>query len=407
MTKGQLILTPGLECGNRTTVHYSVYVQENAYVPDTPENNKAIFTHANVAGALFLQQHMMYYCKTQQRMIARDRQSIRQIIQTVKGLDGERLQRGLNPLICAFDAEPAPVQARRYFDQPADWPSDEMAQAELIYKHYQGANWEGFLSQQIDQAGYYPLLPSNQTLGQIAVQDVAKAQSIATACGVITGRVMADLGINCLYAPVCDLRTPAFPERCYSDDRQIVTALAEAWCLGALSQKGIEKICLKHAPGHGVEINQGEVDKQDTHNSICVSTVTRSELDAHMQVFVDVARGLMHQGIPASAITVMTNHIMYTALDAENPVSSSSKAIDYIQQHCPQGVELVSDCVHMASFASDATSFFQRLQIARNLHRGGVIATTHFVKLASRMEMLAQCETQAANVDRPGACVLA
>jgi beta-glucosidase-like glycosyl hydrolase len=280
------------------------------------------------------------------------------------------------------------VQARRYFRNPHDWPVDPVQQfnrlCEIMKKDY----LENYLEQIVEIQGYYPLLPSNEVVASMAVKDQAAAEAVAYATGAITGRALGVLGIDTLYAPVCDLSAQAFPERCYGDKVDIVIACATQWGLGAATQKGIERICLKHAPGHGVKINNGMEGLQDTHNKRCVSTGSLAELTHHMQVFTAVVQQLIAQGVRENRLSVMTNHITMNAIDTDAPVSSSEKATAFIRTHLPTGIALVADCINMAGFAEDMDEFNKRLDLTCALHDGGVIATTHYVKRTRRKDLI-------------------
>tara|TARA_B100001989_G_C24536513_1_gene464732 strand:+ start:202 stop:1443 length:1242 start_codon:yes stop_codon:yes gene_type:complete len=389
MTRGRFILTPGVECDeDNTTKHYSVFATQNTNSPDEAKETKEIFSDPQVCGALFLQHHMMSYCTHARKHIALPREDIIRNIQSVQAVNAFRVNNGHTPIFCAFDAEPAPVQARRYVHNPPEWPIDPFEQAEYLYQQVQSGAFSKFIEDVIGQKGYYPMLPSNQTLGLIAEKDVHKALIIAQAVGSITGRVMGALGINMLFAPVCDLGAQAFPERCYSKDKQITIGLATAWCKGALDQEGIDKICLKHAPGHGVEINRGSTNNQDTHNTECYTHEPVESIGKHLSVFREIIDQITESGYDPKAITVMTNHIIYTAIDALDPVSSSSQVIQYLKENLPDGIDLIADCINMASFSKDRNLFVERLKQCRDLHSGGVIATTHYVKQMGRRELL-------------------
>ena len=395
-------MTPGVECSqDNSTKHYSVFATQNTNSPDETKETMEIFSDPQVCGALFLQHHMMTYCDDAQKHIPLPRTEIIKNIQSVQDVNTLRIDQGNAPIFCAFDAEPAPVQARRYVHNPPEWPSDAFEQAEYLYQQVHTNTFSRFLEDVIDQKEYYPMLPSNQTLGLIAEKDYHKAVVIAQAVGTITGRVMGALGINMLFAPVCDLNAQAFPERCYSKDKQITIGLASAWCKGALAEEGIDKICLKHAPGHGVEINRGSTDNQDTHNTECYTHEPIESINKHLSVFKEVIDQITGNGYDPKAITVMTNHIIYTAIDARDPVSSSSQVIQYLKQYLPEGIELIADCINMASFSKDRDLFVERLNRCRDLHSGGVIATTHYVKQMGRRELLSIDRDHATTLQAP------
>jgi beta-glucosidase len=73
------------------------------------------------------------------------------------------------------------------------------------------------------------------------------------ACGQITGTEARAVGVNWVFAPVCDLdiepRNPIVQTRSFGADPQIVGAHAAAWIKGC-QEHGV-MACAKHFPGHG------------------------------------------------------------------------------------------------------------------------------------------------------------
>lgn len=393
MQFGQLILTPGYECENENTDVYSVMALSTDAFKHIDEDNEDLFASPVVRGAIFFQHHMMCHDDLTDTIKNRDFNQVKKNIQAIKKINGKRASRDLPPLECIFDAEPCPVQKRRYYRNPPQWPNSTAAQAEHIVAMVHNDKLDSFLDNEVEKKGYFPLLPSNQDVGRIAEENHELGSVLANTIGKITGRAFATLGINVLFAPVCDLLSEAFEERCYSNKPEVVVACAQAWCLGALSQQGIDRICLKHAPGHGVAIQKSANGSCDTHSDKCHSHVELKELQIHMGVFAQITAALLEAGVKKSAISIMTNHITYTALDASNPASSSDKVIDFIKQALPcPDIDLIVDCVHMASFAKEKSLFLEKLDKARSLHEGGTIVTTHFVKKFTREEVVAYCE---------------
>lgn len=393
MRFGQLILTPGYECDNENTDVYSVMALPQEAFAQVLEKKPTLFTSEVVRGAIFFQHHMMYIDPILGVIKSRGIQEIKEIINTVKSANTNRIERGLPILECIFDAEPCPVQQRRYYRNPPQWPITESEQAKYILTMTQNEQLNAFLDNEIEAQGFFPLLPSNRVVGAIADRALGDGVAIANALGQITGRAFAQLGINVLFAPVCDLAMAVFSDRCYSERPKTVVACATAWCMGALSQPGIDRVCLKHAPGHGVPIQKGVKGTQDTHSDICRSDIGLDELKKHMDIFSEIVKALMAKGTKKSAISIMTNHIIYNVLDKENPVSSSSKAIDFIKESLPcEGIDLIVDCINMASFSQEKSLFLERLNQASTLHTGGTIVTTHFVKKLTREAIVKYCE---------------
>ncbi|MEC8881921.1 MAG: glycoside hydrolase family 3 N-terminal domain-containing protein [Pseudomonadota bacterium] len=390
---GGLILTPGIECTTSSTEHYSVYVaksnDQNSECPET----EALFASPYVCGALFFQHHMMAYDKTQGKMVAQAHADIKKTVEKVRAVNQGRMSKGIEPISCMFDAEPEPVAGRRYFSNPRHWPEETAERIKQISMWLKQDKVDEFLHREIDTKKCYPLLPSNQSVGELAQIDRSLAIDISEIIGLITGRVMGSLGINVLYAPVCDLQAEAFAERCYGKEADIVVDLATSWARGALSQRGIDQICLKHAPGHGVKINQGKSDQQDTHNAKCQTDASIENIEKHMKVFTEVVNRLLGYGVPKSAINVMTNHIRYLEIDSNDVVSCSQKSMQFIRDRLPSGIGCVADCINMASYGGSQEGFVDQLEKTLSLHDAGVIATTHYVKRMTRRELIQACES--------------
>jgi hypothetical protein len=241
MRSGQLILTPGYECENENTDVYSVMALPVDAFAHAIEKNPMLFASEVVRGAIFFQHHMMCHDPASGAIKSREIQEIKEIINTVKSVNASRAERGLPILECIFDAEPCPVQQRRYYRNPPQWPTTALEQAMSLLAMAQSGKLDDFLDNEVEKEGFFPLLPSNEVVGAIADKELENGKTLANAIGKITGRAFAQLGINVLFAPVCDLAMAVFPERCYSRNSETVVACATAWCLGALSQSGIDR----------------------------------------------------------------------------------------------------------------------------------------------------------------------
>jgi beta-N-acetylhexosaminidase len=128
--------------------------------------------------------------------------------------------------------------------------------------------------------------------------------------------MLAELGINCNFAPVVDLNTnPLNPvigaiERSFSEDPAVVARHAAAW-IEVHRKRGILS-CLKHFPGHGsstADSHLGFVDISDSWEP--------RELDPY--------RILLQQDM---ADLVMTGHLFNSNLDGDHPATLSAPTID-------------------------------------------------------------------------------
>ncbi|OZA91990.1 MAG: beta-hexosaminidase, partial [Rhizobiales bacterium 39-66-18] len=127
---------------------------------------------------------------------------------------------------------------------------------------------------------------------------------------------LSDLGIDVDCLPVADLRLPEghgiIGNRAYGETPAQVAALARA-AAGGLLDGGVLPV-VKHIPGHGRA-------RVDSHEHLPVVDTDRAELER-----TDFAafRPLAH--LPLA----MTAHVVYAALDAERPATTSRLVMDEI-----------------------------------------------------------------------------
>lgn len=158
------------------------------------------------------------------------------------------------------------------------------------------------------RVGYRAVFPSAMALG--AVGDTALVEQVARA---VAQGLLAD-GIAVNHAPVCDVnvepRNPVINTRSFGDDPQRVAELAAAWVRG--SEAAGVATTPKHYPGHGAS----DVDSHHTTVDVRAdrSTLERRELAP------------FRAAIAAGASGVMTAHIRYPALDADN-IATLSRSI--------------------------------------------------------------------------------
>jgi beta-N-acetylhexosaminidase len=128
---------------------------------------------------------------------------------------------------------------------------------------------------------------------------------------------LRDLGINTNCAPVCDLfiegADKIIGNRAFADNPKQVAILAKV-AADTLLKYGVKPI-IKHIPGHGRAV-------VDSHESLPIIHDSLADLqESDFAVFKELV------GYPIA----MTAHIVFTALDKNNPVTFSKKAIDYIK----------------------------------------------------------------------------
>lgn len=128
---------------------------------------------------------------------------------------------------------------------------------------------------------------------------------------------LADLGIDVNCAPLADLARPDthpfLRPRCYGSDPETVAALGRAVADGLLAG-GVLPV-LKHIPGHGRA-------RADSHHDLPTVTTPLPELEA-----TDFAPFRALADLPLA----MTAHIVYTALDPEQPATLSPACIAAIR----------------------------------------------------------------------------
>ncbi len=127
---------------------------------------------------------------------------------------------------------------------------------------------------------------------------------------------LADLGINVDCAPVLDVPIPGshdvIGDRAYSHDAAMVARLGRASCDGFL-EGGVIPV-VKHMPGHGRAM-------VDSHKGLPLVDTPLAELEA--TDFVPF-RAL------AEAPWAMSAHVLYSAVDADAPATTSKRVIDEV-----------------------------------------------------------------------------
>lgn len=174
-----------------------------------------------------------------------------------------------------------------------------------------GVDQEGGMVRRLRPEAGFAELPSARRLGAGGERiDQTKKQA------EISAAMLAEVGINCNFAPVVDLDTnPANPvigaiERSFSSDPLTVAHHGAAW-IEAHREKGILS-CLKHFPGHGsstADSHLGFVDISETWQ--------RKELEPY--------RLLLQQNM---VDLVMSGHLFHRRLDPEHPATLSAAIID-------------------------------------------------------------------------------
>lgn len=182
--------------------------------------------------------------------------------------------------------------------------------------------------------------PAARVFGYLAKR---RPQDAGAATYLNARLIAADLaaaGITVDCAPVLDLRWPdgndVIGDRAFTGDPAVVADLGYQTCKGLL-EGGVLPV-LKHMPGHG----RAEVD---SHEALPVVEASHEALAAaDFQPFVELGE----------APWGMTGHVVYRALDGENPATLSPRVIaDIIRGEIGFDGVLISDDLSMGALSGD------------------------------------------------------
>jgi len=153
-------------------------------------------------------------------------------------------------------------------------------------------------------------LPPAAAYGQLYERDPDAAADAAFAVARLLAADLAALGINTNCAPVADVPVAGshqiIGDRAYGNSPEQVARLARAVAEGLMAG-GVLPV-VKHIPGHGRAT-------KDSHLALPVVSEPRAALSA-----TDFAPFKALSGLPAA----MTAHVVFTAIDAEAPASTSA-----------------------------------------------------------------------------------
>jgi len=209
--------------------------------------------------------------------------------------------------------------------------------ADLVAEMRESVGWHAPVL--IDQEGgrvqrirppILPHYPSGRTLGDLYRRDRALGLRAAWMMSRLHAFDLSSFGINVDCLPVLDVpvegSSNVIGDRAYGGDPQTVIAMGRAAAEG-LKAGGLLPV-MKHMPGHGRGF-------ADSHLELPVVTVSRDELDAHdFPPFIAMRDELM----------AMTCHVVFAAIDPDNPATTSRKVIDgIIREHIGFKGLLLSD----------------------------------------------------------------
>ena len=163
---------------------------------------------------------------------------------------------------------------------------------------------------------HWPRYPAARAFGALRRTGRERAKEAAQLCARAMARDLHALGFNTACAPVLDVPVPGansiIGNRAYGEDAAAVAELGGAVAEGLLAG-GILPV-MKHIPGHGRAM-------ADSHLALPVVDTLAGELE---QSDFATFRALGH--LPMA----MTAHVVFTAVDADAPVTVSAKAVQEV-----------------------------------------------------------------------------
>jgi beta-N-acetylhexosaminidase len=158
--------------------------------------------------------------------------------------------------------------------------------------------------------------PPGAVFGRLAALDRDLARRALRLNNRLIAAELAALGIDVDCTPVLDVPVPGahdvIGDRAFGADPNMIGILGREVCEGMLDQ-GVVPI-IKHIPGHG----RAQVD---SHKDLPLVSASRAELE---QSDFRPFRAL------ADAPWAMTAHVVYAAIDADNPATTSRRVIDEV-----------------------------------------------------------------------------
>ena len=210
---------------------------------------------------------------------------------------------------------------------------------------------------------HWPAYPPARRMGDFPTDDSLERRELVRLGAQLMAHDLVQVGINVDCAPVLDV--PAadgheiIGDRAYASDADGVAALGRAAAEGLIAG-GVLPV-IKHIPGHGRA-------KADSHLELPVVSASLEDLTA-----VDFAPFKVLSDMPMA----MTAHVVYTAIDAKRPATTSRKAIRMIREDLGFGGLLMSDDLSMKALGGDFESRARSSLMAGCdvvLHCNGVMA---------------------------------
>jgi len=184
---------------------------------------------------------------------------------------------------------------------------------------------------------FWPKYPPGAAYLQAAEGDVFKARELVRLGARLMAHDLHELGINVDCVPVMDVPVPGahdiIGDRAYARDPQTVAQLGRAAAEGMLAG-GVLPI-IKHIPGHGRAF-------ADSHHDLPIVETPLAELDAW-----DFVPFRAMSDMPMA----MTAHVVFTAVDAEAPATTSKAGIRLIRERLGFGGLIMTDDLSMQALS--------------------------------------------------------
>lgn len=186
-------------------------------------------------------------------------------------------------------------------------------------------------------ANGFTVFPGNCALG------MTRDPQLAEYCSYAIGQELQAVGVNFNLSPVVDVnnsvKSPLIGIRTFSDSPEAVVEFTKSTLKGYQAAGIIT--ALKHFPGHGdVEI--------DSHEDLPFSDKSRDELFQNdLYPFIQLA---------GQADTIMTAHLIATALDPVNCATLSKAALDVLRNELDFKGAIISDSLVMDGLLKNCDS---------------------------------------------------
>jgi beta-N-acetylhexosaminidase len=185
---------------------------------------------------------------------------------------------------------------------------------------------------------HWPRYPTGRAYAALAANDPLTGRAIARLGARLIAEDLRHLGITVDCAPVLDVPVPGadaiIGDRAYGESVASIASLGRAFAEGLIAG-GVLPI-IKHIPGHGRAT-------ADSHLALPVVEDDLATLE------VDFAPFRMLSDMPMA----MTAHVVYSAIDAKRPATTSLDAIKFIRENLGFCGLIMSDDLSMKALRGD------------------------------------------------------